>query len=383
MKTPTIHTVPTKEGRPHYMVRIMRKGKDVHRTFNTKGEAKTYANMVAKRGLNEALRILHNIEQEESKLDIDLTINKVLYDYADLLVGVTQKYKSDIRAISKCLHNLNGSPIIGITRNQIADWVEALLEDGDSAKNIKNKHGILFSVMKYAQSEGYINSNPCIYTSLPRVRYRSFDTFTPDEFSVFIECVTPYYRTFVTTMFITGLRFGEITALKQGDVNLRDSGITVDKAWSENGKVLSVPKTQRSNRTITIPLELVEKLEKIISTDTLDLLLFVNKNGEQIKGSTFSSAVWYPAFEILHGKRDKLPKWFNPDVLSELPINKTLRIHDARHTCATWLLTDARIPIHAVSDHLGHSSIETTVKRYGHVLPGSRQKIALALSKIM
>ena len=51
---------------------------------------------------------------------------------------------------------------------------------------------------------------------------------------------------------------------------------------------------------------------------------------------------------------------------AELP---EIRWHDLRHTYASLLLTNGA-PIAYVSDQMGHASIELTVKRYGHLIPG-------------
>jgi integrase len=55
-----------------------------------------------------------------------------------------------------------------------------------------------------------------------------------------------------------------------------------------------------------------------------------------------------------------------------------LRFHDLRHTCASLLLNQGA-PLHAVKDWLGHSSITTTVDRYGHLAPGVHDAIAASL----
>ena len=51
---------------------------------------------------------------------------------------------------------------------------------------------------------------------------------------------------------------------------------------------------------------------------------------------------------------------------------RRLRFHDLRHTYASLLLTDGA-PIAYVSEQMGHSSIELTVKRYGHLIPGANR----------
>jgi integrase len=52
-----------------------------------------------------------------------------------------------------------------------------------------------------------------------------------------------------------------------------------------------------------------------------------------------------------------------------------IRLHDLRHTHATILLT-AGVPVHVVSQRLGHASAVVTMTVYAHVLPGSQRDAA-------
>src|SRR5690606_5566648 len=61
------------------------------------------------------------------------------------------------------------------------------------------------------------------------------------------------------------------------------------------------------------------------------------------------------------------------------PLGRRPRVHDARHSCASWML-DADVPIHVVSAHLGHENITTTVDTYGHLLPSAQGYVRDALS---
>jgi integrase len=54
------------------------------------------------------------------------------------------------------------------------------------------------------------------------------------------------------------------------------------------------------------------------------------------------------------------------------------RIHDLRHTCASLLIAQAEYP-KAIQEHLGHSSIQVTMDRYGHLFPDQSERLAEAL----
>ncbi|SKQ12340.1 tyrosine-type recombinase/integrase [Mycobacteroides abscessus] len=58
------------------------------------------------------------------------------------------------------------------------------------------------------------------------------------------------------------------------------------------------------------------------------------------------------------------------------------RIHDMRHTCASWLIA-AGVPLPVIQQHLGHESITTTVNTYGHLERSSMKAAADAIGKAL
>jgi integrase len=57
-----------------------------------------------------------------------------------------------------------------------------------------------------------------------------------------------------------------------------------------------------------------------------------------------------------------------------------IRIHDLRHTCASLLIAQGEHP-KRIQEHLGHSSIQVTIDRYGHLLPDDSERLAEALEE--
>ena len=63
-------------------------------------------------------------------------------------------------------------------------------------------------------------------------------------------------------------------------------------------------------------------------------------------------------------------------------LKKPVRIHDLRHTCASWLL-GAGVPLITVSAHLGHEDTSVTAKIYGHLDRTAGQAAAAAMAHLM
>jgi integrase len=131
----------------------------------------------------------------------------------------------------------------------------------------------------------------------------------------------------------------------------------------------------------TLLNQLLDHIEK--NNISKDDLLFRTIKGERIK-HYFNRRVWYPALALWNHDEDmKIPKWLDPKILDSIPAgDKRPRVHDARHTCASWMLS-ANIPIHVVSRHLGHRNIHTTVNTYSHLIPRDKYAIQEGLGNIL
>jgi integrase len=93
-----------------------------------------------------------------------------------------------------------------------------------------------------------------------------------------------------------------------------------------------------------------------------DTLLFTAPKGGPLRIANFRQRVWWPSLES-----------------AGLP--RSIRIHDMRHTCASLLIRQGVHP-KAIQHHLGHSSINITMDRYGHLLPDQYDDLASQLDSV-
>lgn len=154
----------------------------------------------------------------------------------------------------------------------------------------------------------------------------------------------------------TGLRAGELAALRPGDVDL-DQGRVVVSASIEQGGGRKTTKTGRV-RSVPIPPFLNEALGARIAVATETLF-------EMPTGGPISHQVFYRTY-------------FKPAAAAiGLP---DLRFHDLRHTYAALLIAHGANPL-AVQQRLGHASIEVTLNVYGHLFPHLDQQVTDALDR--
>jgi integrase len=225
-------------------------------------------------------------------------------------------------------------------------WVKGLSVDGVAPKSIKNMHGLLSAAMKTAELLGYISRSPCRGVPLPTVERAKDDALflTHAEFSLLTEGMQQY-KTLAQFLVMTGARFGEATALKVADIDLLSKPATarINKAWKRDGQsryYIGPTKTRAGKRSIGPNPVLVDLLIPLVASRPGSELLFTTLDGQRIAHKPFWQHHWVPAVHAAQAQG----------------LTKTPRIHDLRHTHASWLIQDGGISLFALSRRLGHAS---------------------------
>ena len=263
-------------------------------------------------------------------------------------------------------------PMNRILPTHVQQWVNAAHDQGLSAKSIRNCHVMLAQIFKKAVQDRIIAFNPCAATELPKVVPTRRRTLTPEEFQLLMDAVPARYQLMVETAIETGLRWGELAALRPKHVDflrrtltVAETIVEVSKKNSPTGELMFVKPYPKNNtpRTIGLRPELVDKLAAHITDRGIGRtdLLFATAAGTPISRNTYRTRVWLPVREA-----------------AGLDFN--VRMHDLRHAHATWLLAGGS-DLRSVMVRMGHSQIQTTQK-YLHPLPDSDQKNLDALDRI-
>jgi len=174
-----------------------------------------------------------------------------------------------------------------------------------------------------------------------------------------------WYHYGILLSLYTGLRLGEVIALKWQNVDIKNKLIYIDKTVSnisQNHKTLTIessPKTQSSIRVIPISKQLQIILKKLKQISENDYVITSHNN------KRISPRAYQKSFENL---------------LKKLHI-KHYGFHSLRHTFATRLLENG-IDVKTISELLGHSSPTITLNRYVHTnLQNKRKAMEIFTSK--
>jgi len=164
------------------------------------------------------------------------------------------------------------------------------------------------------------------------------------------------YKTFFTILFYSGMRRGELLALTAEDVDFDRNEIIIDKAINpRNGKLATLPKTDKSNRTIQMLEVVSDTLKEYLKNSDKNLFGL-----EKIKPTT------------LQRKCDNNCK--------KAGVTKNIRVHDFRHSFASLCINNG-VPIEILSEYLGHENISTTLETYAHLYPNSQNKLIQILNQ--
>jgi integrase len=158
---------------------------------------------------------------------------------------------------------------------------------------------------------------------------------------------------------MTGMRQGELFGLQWEDIDFEGHQIHVRRAlW--HGQ-LGTPKSRRSRRAIDMPPTLEEALQRL-STQKRSEFVFCNERGTPIDADNFRHREFPPAL-----RRAGL---------------RPVRFHDLRHTYTSLLIAQGAHPKY-IQAQLGHASIQTTLDRYGHLMPSVHQAEARKLDQLV
>ncbi len=248
-------------------------------------------------------------------------------------------------------------------------------EDGEvfeASTTTRRAAGVVLGIaLRHAVRLKMISHNPAADVRKPRAAAREAAFLTPIQARRFLLTHRKHRLYPLIAMALgTGLRQGELLALRWPDIDFAAGTVTVRRSLSQVGGrfVLKEPKSKTSRRTITIPDFVIEALRQhrqaALAAGLITAPVFCSSVGTYLsRGNllrSFRAAV-------------KLACVDGIDEAERAPAG--LRFHDLRHSHASCLIASGS-SIKAVSRRLGHADITVTLKVYAHCLPDDDAKLA-------
>ncbi|MBM3133063.1 MAG: site-specific integrase, partial [Chloroflexi bacterium] len=289
------------------------------------------------------------------------TSPKTYYDYA----GMIRRYLKPA---------LGQIPLTKLSPQAIQGLHAGMYEKGLSSRSVQYVHKTLKQSLKHAVKWGMVGRNVCDLVDSPRPRRKEMQCLNLSDIHRLLDATagSTYGHIFHLAIF-TGVRRGELLALRWSDVDLQSKTLSVNQALSSitgKGVIAGDPKTRNSRRLVSLPpsaIGLIRSLKarQMEQYEAAGLawdesrFVFCNSDGGPMSPDTITHAF----------KR----------IASKLGLSK-VRFHDLRHSHATLMLK-AGVHPKIVSERLGHASINITLDTYTHILPGLQEAAALAFEE--
>ena len=380
----TIYKKKIKSGKEYYFYRLRHK--------NLKSPRDLYSLTV--KGLESKIKATVN------ELDHGIGNNKECFEtflcdwlfdvhFINIKPSTKERYEGIYRNYIKN-SMLSSIKIKDLTSKDIQNYYNHLIKKGKTVNSIKNLNKIIAPCIRYAYNNDKIIKDFSKSVVLPKEceekklnKINEVQPFSLEEQKKFINVIEGHdLEVLLLTALNTGLRQGELLSLTWDDINFDNNAIRVNKTVkyisdvSKEGRghceiIVQTPKSEASNRTISIPDLLTKRLKKYhLQQKELQLkmanlyidnkLVFRNIYGGYLDVSNVRKR--YKKILADNGFRDR-------------------KFHDLRHTYATRLFELKEEP-KTVQSLLGHSNVSITLNTYTHVLESMKVKAATKLNDL-
>ncbi|WP_236593160.1 tyrosine-type recombinase/integrase [Mycobacterium paraintracellulare] len=271
-----------------------------------------------------------------------------------------------------------GTKLSEMTHTDLQDWLAWLTTSKDarqprttdkdknanrkplSARRAVQAHGIVKQVLDYAVRTGRLGINPARDIERPRVVYRRETALTHLQVAALVKAAGDA-GPIILTLAYTGLRFGELAALRVADVDIKRRRILVSKAVAQVTGIGLVEDTTKTSQVRSVPIlttELANVLADVIAGRGPEEYLFPAPDGGPMRNS------------YLRWRLDQA------SAANGLP---GVSIKTLRHSAGSLALAVPGTSIVVVSKLLGHSNVTTTMNIYSHMLPDDFDNLAAGM----
>lgn len=243
---------------------------------------------------------------------------------------------------------------------------------GLSARTVGHVHRLAHRVLASAVKWGLVNANPVAAADPPKVEPREIEILSPEQVSALLNSLRggPLYRVAVVGL-ATGMRRGEMVALRWGDVDLDAGKLRIERSLEQTnaGLAFKAPKTRAGRRTVSVPPSVIAELRRHwreqqeqrlvlgLGRASENDLVFARRDGGPWPPDSLTAG-WARTIRLL-----KLPK---------------VTLHALRHTHASQLIASG-LDVVTVSRRIGHSDPTVTLKVYAHRFGNADERAAEAV----
>ncbi len=313
------------------------------------------------------LEVIDKLREIENKYRTGLYLDKnkiTLYDLGKLILD-KDKEKNKIAEVTyirnmetlKRLSAIYNIPIQELNDITLENFINGQKCYADTT--IAKTYAFLNRILNEAIRRKIITENPLkdVEKPISDQERKKVRALTEEEQKKLFDVLTTedvlYSREMILSM-LTGMRMGEVIALKVSDVNFRFNTVTINRTMTrgEHGKAVlgTKTKTKAGGRTLQMSSDVAYLLRDAIGDKGNDELIFTRK------GKLISTPVVYSQFRRVLDKYEIL----------DTSIPGVVDLHSLRHTFGTRCI-EAGVNIKTLQDFMGHKDIQTTLNVYADV----------------
>jgi integrase len=264
-------------------------------------------------------------------------------------------------------------PLAEIAVEDVQEFKSTKLASGLSPQTVKHSLRLFRQMLGHAVEWELLRSNPADKVKNPRIPKAEMDVLSPAETQTLIQATPQKWRPLLYTAISTGLRVGELLAMKWKNLEWHSQRYfvreTLSRKRGEYQGGFTPPKTEGSARSVDLTpfcLGLLKQHQKRQAEEKLSAgptyddsgLVFATALGRPLDHNNIVHRQFHSALEKAGLRR--------------------IRFHDLRHTCASLLINEGVSPKY-IQRQLRHESIQTTFDRYGHLFPETNEEAARVL----
>jgi integrase len=250
-------------------------------------------------------------------------------------------------------------PVAEVRSSAIRGWVAVMVAEGAGIPIIESAFGVLRQVLGAAVEDNRFARNPCDGVKLPKRRHADRGYLSHEQVATLASQVERNPEV-VRFLAYTGLRWGEMAALRVQDFDMLRRRMNVSRSVTESGGLQwSTPKSWE-RRSVPFPTALAEELAALMIGKDRDDLVFTDLRGGVLRNSNWRARVFRPAIERSQALDDTFP---------------AITPHDLRHTAAS-LAVSVRANVKAVQRMLGHAKASMTLDTYADLFDEDLDEVA-------
>jgi integrase len=300
-----------------------------------------------------------------------MTVKQFLDRWLDQVVKVRNRprthksYRDTIRLYIE--PHVGPSQLAKLQPEAVQAMINSLSQADLSPRTIQYIRAVLRKALNQALKWGYVTRNVATLVETPQVKQFAIEPLTREQAQKFLYAVKGHRLEVLYQVALSlGLRRGEVLGLRWKDVDFeqRTLRIAMILQRQEGQLVLSEPKTRTSARILPLPDVLVQRLQLHQQLQ--------QQEREQLGESWVEHGMVFPTEVGTPLEPRNLLRHFKAS-LQKSGLPTTIRFHDLRHSCATFLIAQGVHP-RVIMEILGHSQISVTMNTYAHVVPATQRQ---------